>query len=297
MNYNNVYNKYIDAKSSKLQKQIDAQLNKPIAPGDVVKIKGKFLKRNSSQDSEYVNSVKVKDVKDGIVEVYNGYKPEDTCHVDYRNCTQNTFSIGANPFVEDNWRSRLRVSNRDMHSLLGLLFPLSEFEADCLDGQKRVMPNICWNPFIINKDGNREYYQRDLVWKKKDKQLLIESIYNNLDCGMFVFRKRKFSFVEEQFAKGNYGAAFHDIVDGKQRLDAIRGFVIGEFPDLHGNYFTDFSEYARRKFEDFTCFSYAELDDDATDSEVIRTFLNVNFTGVKMSKEHIAFVKEINTRL
>ena len=291
------YNEYIDAKSSKLQRQIDEQLNKPIAPGDVVKVKGKFLKRNRSQDPECINNVKVKSVSYGVVEVYNGYKPEDTCCVDISNCTQNTFNIGADPFVKDNWRNRIHVSNRSMQSLLGLLFPLSEFEADCPDGQKRIMQELNWNPFIVNKDGEEEYYQRELVWKLKDKQLLIESIYNNLDCGMFVFRKRKFSFVEKQYAEGNYETAFYDIVDGKQRLDAIRGFVMGEFKDLHGNHFTDLSEYARHKFEDFSSFSYAELAEDATDADVIRTFLNVNFTGVKMSREHIDFVKEINARL
>ena len=30
---------------------------------------------------------------------------------------------------------------------------------------------------------------------------------------------------------------------------------------------------------------------------VIWTFLNVNFTGVKMSKEHIKYVKEINKKM
>lgn len=293
----NKYGEYIDAKSSKLQKQIDEQLNKPIAPGDVVKVKGIFLKRNCSQEPEFVNHVKVKSVNNGIVEVYNGYKPEDTCCVDISNCTPNTFAVGANPFVEDNWRNRIHISNRSMQSLLGLLFPFSEYEADCPDGQKRIMQELNWNPFVINKDGEKEYYQRELVWKLKDKQLLIESIYNNLDCGMFVFRKRKFSFVQKQYAEGNYDTAFYDIVDGKQRLDAIRGFVMGEFKDLRGNYFADLSEYARRKFEDFTGFCYAELDEDATDADVIRTFLNVNFTGVKMSEEHINFVKEINGRL
>lgn len=291
------YNQYIDAKSPKLKKQINAQLNKPVEPGDIVKVKGKFLKRNSSQDSEWVNTVKVKDVRGNIVEVYNGNKPTDTCEVDISNCTQNTFVVGANPFVEENWRSSLRVSNRVMTALLGLLFPYSEYEAECLDGQKRLMPELSWNPFVFNANGEKEYYQRDLVWKKKDKQLFIESIYNNLDCGMFVFRKRGYRFVEKQFKSGNYEAAFYDIVDGKQRMDAIRGFVMGEYPDLHGNYFTDLSEYARRKFEDFSCFSYAELDEDASDADVIRTFLNVNFTGVKMSKEHIDYVKEINKKM
>lgn len=294
---NGKYNQYIDAQSPKLKKQIKARLEKPVESGDVVTVKGKFLKNNSSQDSEWVNYVKVKDVRGDIVEVFNGHHDGDTCEVDIANCTQNTFGVGANPFVEENWRSALRVSNRAMSALLGLLFPYSEYETDCLDGQKRVMPELNWNPFVINAAGEKEYYQRDFVWKKKDKQLFIESIYNNLDCGMFVFRKRSFRYVEKQFKMGNYEAAFYDVVDGKQRMDAIRGFVMGEYPDLHGNYFTDLSDYARRKFEDFTCFSYAELDEDASDSDVIRTFLNVNFTGVKMSKEHIEYVKEINKKM
>lgn len=293
----NRYNKIIDAKSKKLQKQINEQLQTSISAGNTVNVKGKFLKHNCSQNPEAINTVKVKSVSDGVVEVYNGHRPGETCMVSISNCEQNTFTVGANPFVEVNWRNRLHVSNRSLESVLGLLFPLTEFDTEDQDGQMRLMPELNWNPFIINKDGEKEYYQRDLCWKKKDKQLLIESIYNNLDCGMFVFRKRSFKFVQDQFLKGNYEAAFYDIVDGKQRLDAIRGFVTNEYPDLHGNYFSDLSEYARRKFEDFTSFCYAELDEDATDADVIRTFLNVNFTGVKMSKEHIDFVKEINTRL
>lgn len=291
------YNQYMDAESSKLKKQINAQLHKEIVPGDVVNVNGKFLARNSSQDPEWVNTVRVKEVHGDTLIVYNGHKPDDTCSVDKSNCIQNTFSIGANPFVSDNWRSALHISNREMTALLSRIFPYNEYEVECPDGQKRVIPELCWNPYVINASGEKEFYQRDLVWKKKDKQLFIESIYNNLDCGMFVFRKRGYIYVEQQFKKGNYDAAFYDIVDGKQRMDALRGFVMGEYQDLHGNRFADLSEFARRKFESFASFSYAELDEDATDSDVIRTFLNVNFTGVKMSREHIDFVKEINKRI
>jgi len=47
-------------------------------------------------------------------------------------------------------------------------------------------------------------------------------------------------------------AAFKDIVDGKQRLSAIIGFVEGEFEDLHGNKWEDLSRDAQYKFFDFS---------------------------------------------
>jgi uncharacterized protein with ParB-like and HNH nuclease domain len=36
-----------------------------------------------------------------------------------------------------------------------------------------------WNPFVYNKNGEKERYQRDFVWKLKDKQTLIDSIYQH----------------------------------------------------------------------------------------------------------------------
>jgi hypothetical protein len=38
-------------------------------------------------------------------------------------------------------------------------------------------------------------------------------------------------------------------------------------------------------------------EENATDEDVIATFLGVNFTGVPMSQEHIDYVKEIQKKL
>ena len=42
-------------------------------------------------------------------------------------------------------------------------------------------------PFVII-NGKKSYYQRPLVWELEDKQLLIESIYNSVDCGKILIR-------------------------------------------------------------------------------------------------------------
>ena len=43
----------------------------------------------------------------------------------------------------------------------------------------------------------------------------------------------------------------------------------------------------------FQSVSYGEIGENATDKTVQVIFLNINFAGVQMSKEHIDFVKSI----
>ena len=87
------------------------------------------------------------------------------------------------------------------------------------------------------------------------------------------------------------------IVDGKQRLNALIRFVCDKFKDLHGNYFSDLSDWAKNEFLDSMVLSYAELGETATDKDVIETFLGVNHTGTPMAKEHIESVKSIQDKL
>jgi hypothetical protein len=54
-------------------------------------------------------------------------------------------------------------------------------------------------------------YQRDHVWSFQDKIDLIDSIFNNIDIGKFVFVQRDFSVIDK----------LYEILDGKQRLTAI----------------------------------------------------------------------------
>lgn len=62
--------------------------------------------------------------------------------------------------------------------------------------------------------------QRDLVWIKSQKQLLIDSLLKDYDIPKIYFRKKK----------DENGNGIYEIVDGQQRIYAIVGFFNDEFP-------------------------------------------------------------------
>lgn len=67
-------------------------------------------------------------------------------------------------------------------------------------------------------DFSPPYQRRGNLWTKEQKQLLIDSIFNGFDIPKFYF----------QFMPSNeYSYA---IIDGKQRIEAIIGFINDEFP-------------------------------------------------------------------
>jgi hypothetical protein len=206
------------------------------------------------------------------------------------------FEIGANPF--ENSTDSIRTV---AYSLSSIVFNLD------INGEKynikdyykvgdSEVKELNWNPFVLDKDGNKIYYQRDFVWSINDKQLLIESIYQGIDCGKILIRKRGWAYNKMMEAKGEKELYFNDIVDGKQRLNAIGSFLKDEFQDLHGNYYSDLSASAQNRLLDNHLFSFAEMPESTTDDEVIKQFLKLNFCGVPQSKEHIDFVKSINLK-
>lgn len=210
-----------------------------------------------------------------------------------------TYSIGINPFKEKSFWGDIQFSNRDINGLLfytGWERRKNTFRTESFGDI--TIPELNWNPVVKDKEGKEVLYQRGFVWNERDKQLLIDSIYNNLEIGKFVFRRRSWKWVEGRVKEGKIeGTAFYDIVDGKQRLNAILGFIQGEYPDSQGNYWDDLSDYSQRLFENFSKLSLGEIGEQATDQDVINTFLNINFTGVQMSEEHINYVKAINKKL
>lgn len=66
-------------------------------------------------------------------------------------------------------------------------------------------------------------FQRDLVWTQKQKEELIKSLIRGLPIGSF-FINKNFENPEVDYV----------LYDGKQRLDAIKSFLSGEFP-IHVN--------------------------------------------------------------
>lgn len=149
---------------------------------------------------------------------------------------------------------------------------------------------VDFNPHVIDSDGNKQFYQRDLVWTLEQKQMLVDSIYNGIEIGKFLFRYKSWKKIEEGMAKDGHGYSW-DCVDGKQRFFAILHFVQNKYPDSNGNYWNDLSPIAQNKFLEYGNLSYGEMGEQATDNDVIETFLTLNFTGTPMSKEHIEFVQ------
>lgn len=214
---------------------------------------------------------------------------------------RNIRTIGANPF--ETRHDHIRMVAYTLESILFGLDITGE-KTETREGigarykvQGILVPECNWNPFVYDKEGKKNYYQRDFVWTVQDKQLLLESIYQGIDCGKILVRKRGFEELEAMAKRGETELYFHDIVDGKQRLNAIRGFLMGEFTDMHGNYYGDLSYQAQHKLTDHQLFSYAEMPENSKDEDVIYQFLKLNFAGVPQSKEHIEYVKEIYKKM
>lgn len=71
-------------------------------------------------------------------------------------------------------------------------------------------------------DFSPTYQRRGRLWKKSQKQLLIDSILNELDIPKFYFQ-----FMPPVINNTHYNYA---IIDGKQRIETILGFIDNEFP-------------------------------------------------------------------
>lgn len=288
--------------AEKKEKLIKEFLSNNIKVGDKVIVKKKLL-GGYSNNPERDETVTVKEVYDHSIKVSNTENYLDDVVLEDGQYQRSIFHVGANPFPNKCWRSTLRTTNFDLACMLNLLGYSIIGEKPINNARKAYtykgvdVPEVNDNPYIYDKDGNKQYYQRDYCWTLEQEQLFIESIYQSINCGMIVVRKRSFNYIESEIDKGNTEVGFWDIVDGKQRLHCLIRFIFDEFTDLHGNYFSDLSDRAKRQFEGSTVLTYGELGENATDEDVIATFLGVNYTGVPMSQEHIDYVKEIQKKL
>ena len=77
-------------------------------------------------------------------------------------------------------------------------------------------------------------YQRDLVWNLENKQNLIFAIMNGTPIGEFIFAR------ETVDSKAQY---FHRwvVLDGQQRMHALKEFVQNVYPDRDGRFYSDYS--------------------------------------------------------
>jgi len=123
-------------------------------------------------------------------------------------------------------------------------------------------------------------YQREHVWGLTDKISLIDSIFNNIDIGKFVFVQKSIS------TQGKY----YEIIDGKQRLTAICEFYEDRFK-YKGKYFSQLSNKDRHKILSHNI-TYGYLE-NATKEAIYSTFIKMNTCGKPMDVKHINKVKKL----
>lgn len=131
------------------------------------------------------------------------------------------------------------------------------------------------------------YYQRGYVWEQEDKELLIDSIFSNIRIGELVFAKRDYEMCQSS-------GCLYEILDGKQRLDALRGYYENRYP-YHGYYFNGLGARDRHVFLERTI-PVADLirPDEET---ILRCFLMLNRTGKRMDAAHLSSVEAMLQKL
>lgn len=123
-------------------------------------------------------------------------------------------------------------------------------------------------------------YQRDHVWTMKDKVDLIDSIFNNVDIGKFVFVQRN------ERVPGKY----YEILDGKQRLTALREFYEDRF-SYKGVVFSRLSGMDKHKILGHPI-TYGFLE-NPDKRGIYTSFIKLNTCGKPMDHKHIDKVKKL----
>lgn len=263
--------------ATKKDKLMQDYLNAPIVAGDVVQVVG----------SEKNNLYKVISVSDSEVVVLNdGYSDKKTFKLE--EVKKYTERIGADPFVEV---EKIWFMTH-LSSIGGFINDLKNMAE--VDG--KMIPEYNFYPVVFDKNENRHEYQRPYVWGLEEKQDFIESIYNEIDCGVIVLRERSWDYIKSKInTVENVG--FFDVIDGKQRLLTLKSFIEDQFPDRYGNYYSDLSVVAKRKFGHVSTLKKVVLPENATDKDAINAFLKVNYTGKPMSRDYRHYIEEIKRNL
>ena len=149
-----------------------------------------------------------------------------------------------------------------------------------LDYSQRSMMDIIYKVFSFGCDMNPEY-QRELVWELSDKVALIDSIFNHVDIGKFVFVKLPFVS----------GGPSYEILDGKQRVNALVDFYLDKFT-YQGLTYSQMSPRDQTHFEN-VCVSVAELNKPADVKLLYKYFVKLNTAGKPMPVEQIEKVKKM----
>lgn len=128
-------------------------------------------------------------------------------------------------------------------------------------------------------------YQRGLVWKLEDEQKLIESVFDRVDIGKFVF-----------IHLGYEKDLMYEILDGKQRLTALYRFYTDQFK-YKGYYYSELPYKLKHVFEDSSVAVACTRKEDMKEKDILNYFLKLNTTGKPVDSVHINKIREIFNKL
>lgn len=284
-----------------LSKAAREYMDTPIQVGDYVEFPLELVKPmeeknktiNAIVEEIFSNGKCIVRIKDGSVTCN-----KETFELNISNLMKDPWYVGYNPFEKTIQIPKINFISCCIGSLLSTIGeyhqgPENDWTVKSKTGRILPVKFLNWNPYVINKAGEKQYYQRDFCWSLDEKKQLIESIYRGVDCGKIVLREHSYEEVERTLKTDDEEIALYDIVDGKQRLNALIEFINDKYPDLNGKYFSDMSLIARNDFRFVTCFTMATMNCRTTDDDVLKTFLLLNYAGKQMSQEHLDYVKNI----
>ena len=146
-----------------------------------------------------------------------------------------------------------------------------------IDFNTTEISNILTAYYHFGVDMNPDY-QRGYVWETEDKELLIDSIFNNIGIG-------KITLV--RLLNGDCG---YEILDGKQRLNTLVEFYENRFP-YKGYYYNDLSNIDQAHFIHYgISVGYITYADKKT---ILKYFLMLNRTGKTMDKKQLDKVEKM----
>ena len=123
-------------------------------------------------------------------------------------------------------------------------------------------------------------YQRDFVWSKEQKVALIDSIFRNIEIG-------KFSFIKKDYSND----LFYEILDGKQRLTALREFYENRFT-YKDKTFDELGFRDQIWFKNFNI-SWGETEEPEDRKRIYAYFCKLNTAGQPMDPEHLEKIKKM----
>ncbi len=126
-------------------------------------------------------------------------------------------------------------------------------------------------------------YQRELVWSEEDEIALIESIFNHVDIGKFVFIQRPFDSERKEM---------YEVLDGKQRLTALWRFYTDQFK-YKGYYYSQLSAMLKYYFREKSI-AVAIIDKErVTEKDIYDYFIRLNTGGKPVDINHLNKVKQL----